>query len=101
MNNNYVATLASSSLSLVYTIVFEWYEFPGFSSFAKVKTSFGPNFLAMVAKFNGQILQTLNPNLMFCFFKDCCKGLSTHFAKMILYGSNFFFFFHGNISFFF
>jgi hypothetical protein len=41
----------------------------------------------MEVEFNGQILQTLNPNLMFYFFKDCCKTLSTHFAKVILSSS--------------
>jgi hypothetical protein len=46
----------------------------------------------MATKFNGQILQTLNPNLMFCVFKHYCKALSTHFAKVILYGSKTLFF---------
>ncbi len=87
-----MVVLASSSLSLVCTVVYEWYEFLGSFSFVVVKTSLGPNFLAMEIEFNGQILQTLNPNLMFSFFKDCCKALSTHFDKVILSSSKKLFF---------
>jgi hypothetical protein len=57
-----------------------------------MKTSFGPNFMAMAIEFNDQISQTLNPNLMFSFFKDYCNALSTHFAKMIMFGYKRFFF---------
>jgi len=56
------------------------------------ENSLGPNFMAMEVEFSGQVLQTINPNLMFYFFKDCCKSLSTHYAKVILSSSKKLFF---------
>ncbi len=45
------------------------------------------NLEVMAIKFNGQISQTLNLDFILFFSKDCCKTLSTHFAKVILFGS--------------
>jgi len=48
--------LISSSLLLVSIVVFKWFEFQTSFSSIIVKTSLGPNFMAMAIEFNGKIL---------------------------------------------
>ncbi len=99
MNSNYVATLTSSSFLLVCTIVFEWYEFPRSSSFAAMKSSIGPNFPTMVAKFNGQIPQTLKPKFDVLFFQTLLQNFVYSFYQGDFVWFQKVMFFHGNISF--
>jgi hypothetical protein len=51
-----------------------------------MNTLLGPKFSTIVAGFNGQILQTLNPNFIISFFKDYNKALSTHLVSVPLLG---------------
>jgi hypothetical protein len=57
-----------------------------------VKTSFGPNFLAMVAKFNGQNSTNPKPKFYVLFFQTLLQSLSTHSGKVILSSSKKLFF---------
>jgi hypothetical protein len=52
-----------------------------------MNTLLGPKFSTIVARFNGQILQTLNLNFIVYFFKDYNKALSAHLVSVPLLGS--------------
>jgi hypothetical protein len=97
--NNFVEALASSSLLLVYIVVFKWFEFSRSSSSTVMKTSLGPNFMAMVIEFNAQISQTLNPNLMFFFFQRLLQSFVHLFYQQDFVWLQKIVFCHGSISF--
>jgi hypothetical protein len=85
MFNNFVVVLAS--LLLDSYIEFEWYESSCSSSSTTMNTSLGLNFPTMATRFSRQIWETLNLNLLFSFFKDYCKALSTHATNVALSNS--------------
>jgi hypothetical protein len=64
MFNKLMATSTSSPLLLESFVTFNWYAFYVISLPIAMNTLLQPNFPTMAARFNDQILQTLNPDLI-------------------------------------